>query len=189
MARLLKYGVKGGCAFRVLWMVGCMLVVADAHAHGPTRMKVTEKVVIDAPAQFVWSKIGAFDAIAQWHPAVQESPSNEGNQAGAVRRLVLNDGGVLREELESYSDKGMTYTYRIIEGIPDVLPVNSYKSWFRVSILDDNKSEVEWKGAFYRGFMGNNPPPELNDDASREVILAVYRSGLEGLKAYVEAAR
>jgi len=170
-------------------MVGLVVAsgaVSGAYAHGPTRIKVTEKVVINAPVMAVWEKVGNFDSLASWHPAVVSSPSDKGNDVGATRRLTLGGGKVVVEALESYSDKAMTYTYRIVEGAPEVLPVNSYKSWFKVTALDDETTEVEWRGAFYRAFMGNNPPPEQNDDASKKAIMGVYRGGLDALKILLE---
>ncbi len=50
-----------------------------------------------------------------------------------------------------------------------------------------DKSTVEWQGAFYRGFMNNNPPPELSDEAAAKAVKGVYRGGLDALKEKVEA--
>jgi hypothetical protein len=52
---------------------------------------------------------------------------------------------------------------------------------------EGDKSTVTWKGAFYRGFMNNDPPPELNDEAAKKAVTDVYRSGLDGLKKKIEA--
>ena len=46
---------------------------------------------------------------------------------------------------------------------------------------------VEWRGAFYRGFMNNDPPPELNDEAAKKAVSGVYRAGLDALKQKMEA--
>ena len=43
------------------------------------------------------------------------------------------------------------------------------------------KTEVEWKGAFYRGFMNNDPPPELSDEASLKAVTDLYKAGLASL--------
>ena len=50
-------------------------------------------------------------------------------------------------------------------------------------------STVEWRAAFYRGYMLNDPPPELNDAASVKAVTGVLRAGLDHLKAIAEQAR
>jgi hypothetical protein len=67
-----------------------------------------------------------------------------------------------------------------------VLPVKNYSSSISVK-GDGGKSTVEWRGAFYRGFMNNDPPPELNDDAAKKAVTGVYRAGLDALKQKMEA--
>jgi hypothetical protein len=67
-----------------------------------------------------------------------------------------------------------------------VLPVNNYSSMLSVKGEGDT-STVEWKGGFYRGFMNNDPPPELSDEAAVNAVKGVYRSGLDALKQKLEA--
>jgi hypothetical protein len=43
-----------------------------------------------------------------------------------------------------------------------------------------------WQGAFYRGFMANDPPPELNEEAAQAAVSKVYTAGLENLKKLAE---
>ena len=63
--------------------------------------------------------------------------------------------------------------------------MNNYSS--TITVKDNGgKSEVEWKGAFYRGFMNNDPPPELTDEAGIKAVTGIYKSGLEALKAKAE---
>ena len=45
---------------------------------------------------------------------------------------------------------------------------------------------VEWRGAFYRKYMNNDPPKGEDDDAALSAITGVYKSGLENLKAVLE---
>jgi hypothetical protein len=45
---------------------------------------------------------------------------------------------------------------------------------------------VEWKAAFYRGYMNNDPPPELNDEASEKGVGDWIKASLANLKAKVE---
>jgi carbon monoxide dehydrogenase subunit G len=154
-----------------------------AGAHGPTRQKVVEQITLDAPPDVVWAKIRNFDALKDWHPAIAESPADKGNEEGSVRSLVLKDGGRLTEALESYDDARMKYAYRAKDG--GALPVTNYTSTISVR-AEGGKTVVEWRGAFYRGYPKNDPPPELNDEAAVRAITGVYRLGLDNLKKIVD---
>ena len=78
------------------------------------------------------------------------------------------------------------FKYEITEVDVKVLPVNQYYAVVTVT-GDDKTSTVKWKGAFYRGFMQNDPPPELNEKAAIAAVSGIYKSGLEALKAKLEA--
>jgi carbon monoxide dehydrogenase subunit G len=153
-------------------------------AHGPTRQKVVEQITIDAPAAVVWGRIKDFDALKDWHPAVAESPADKGNEEGSVRELKLKGGGALIETLESWNDSQMKYSYRAKNG--GALPVTNYTSTIAVR-ADGGKSVVEWRGAFYRGYPNNDPPPDQNDEAAVAAVTGVYQAGLANLKKIVEA--
>lgn len=175
------------CPPRRLALAAGALVLAalaqSAAAHGPTRQKVAETVTIDAPAAKVWALMGDFAALAAWHPAVAASPADKGNQVGSVRQLRLKNGGELVETLEAYDAAQMRYSYRAKNG--GALPVTNYTSTIRVT-ADGSKSQVEWRGAFYRGFPNNDPPPDQNDEAAVRAVTGVYQSGLAALKALAE---
>jgi hypothetical protein len=156
---------------------------APAYAHGPTRQKVVETVKIAAPASVVWAKIKDFDALKNWHPAVEASPADKGNTEGSVRQVSLKGGGALVETLERYDDTAMRYSYRVKDG--GALPVTNYTSTISV-IGDATSAVVEWRGAFYRGYPNNDPPPDRNDEAAVKAVTAVYQSGLANLKKLVE---
>jgi carbon monoxide dehydrogenase subunit G len=167
-------------------LVASLLLAASASslAHGPTRQKVTEKVTIEAPADAVWAAIKNFNGLKDWHPAVAQSPADKGNAEGSVRTLKLKDGGTLVETLESYDEAQKKYSYRAKDG--GALPVTNYTATLSV-VADGGKSVVEWRGAFYRGFPNNNPPPEQNDEAALKAVTGVYRSGLGNLKKLIES--
>ena len=163
-----------------------LLLVASASslAHGPTRQKVTEKIAIEAPPDAVWAAIKNFTGLKDWHPAVAESPADKGNTVGSVRTLKLKGGGTLVETLESYDDAQKKYSYRAKDG--GALPVTNYTATLSV-VADGGKSVVEWRGAFYRGYPNNNPPPEQNDEAALKAVTGVYQSGLGNLKKLIES--
>ena len=158
-----------------------------AEAHGPTRQKVTETIEINAPAEKVWSVIGDFQDMS-WHPAVTKQEGTGGNEVNvATRTLTLPDGNVLEEALEKYDAAKMSYFYRITNDTVKFLPVNNYSSTITVKPNGADKSTVEWRGAFYRGYMNNDPPPELNDEAAIAAVTGIYKAGLEALKTKVES--
>ena len=156
-------------------------------AHGPSRQKVIETVEINAPADKVWAMIGNFQDMS-WLPPVEKTAGTGGNDAGAKRTLTLKGGATIDEALTTYKADAKSYSYEITTVDVKVLPVNNYSATIRVTGEGD-KSTVEWKGAFYRGFVNNDPPPELNDEAAVKAVTGVYRAGLDALKAKVEGAK
>lgn len=160
-----------------------LLSTSLALAHGPTRQKVTEKVTINAPVAKVWALVKDFDALSKWHPAVAESPADKGNTVGSVRSLKLKDGGALEETLEDYSAEKMMIKYRAKDG--GALPVSNYSSTLTVQ-AEGSGTVVQWRGAFYRAYPNNNPPPGQDDEAAIKAITGVYQSGLANLKKLAE---
>jgi carbon monoxide dehydrogenase subunit G len=167
-------------------LLSCALLASagPSLAHGPTRQKVTEDVTINATADAVWAKVKNFNALKDWHPAVADSADDKGNVVGSLRTVKLMDGGTLLETLEGYDDAKKKYNYRAKDG--GALPVTNYTS--TLTVLDEGgKAKVEWRGAFYRGYPNNNPPPEQNDEAALAAVTGVYKSGLANLKQIMEA--
>ena len=156
-----------------------------AEAHGPSRQKVVESIEINAPAEKVWAAIGKFQDMT-WHPAIGKTEGTGDNGTGAKRTMTLKSGGTIEEALTAYKADAMTYAYEITTVDVKTLPVSNYSSSIRVS-GEGAKSTVEWKGAFYRGYVNNDPPAELNDAAAIAAVTGVYKAGLEALKAKLEA--
>ncbi|KQP68685.1 SRPBCC family protein [Methylobacterium sp. Leaf112] len=160
------------------------LVSFGAQAHGPTRKKVEETVEINATPDKVWAVISNFQDMS-WLPPVEKTEGKGGNEIKATRTLTLKGGATVDEELYKYSADKMSYSYRITKVDVKTLPVNDYSSTIKVEDAG-GKTKVSWDGAFYRGYMNNDPPPELNDEASQKAVRGLYRTGLDALKAKVE---
>lgn len=158
------------------------LVPAVALAHGPTRQKITVTREVTADPAEVWAAIGNFQDMS-WHPAVHSTAGEGGNAIDATRVLTLGeDGGpTIDEVLYKYSDEKMSYSYRITDVKVEVLPVTNYSSHLTVKPRAGGGSLIEWRGAFYRGYPNNDPPPELNDEAAIKAATAVYEAGLDAL--------
>lgn len=168
-------------------VIATPLLTPSAEAHGPTRKKITETIEINAPPEKVWAVIGNFQDMS-WHPAVVKQEGKGGDAIDATRRLTLPNDGTIDEVLVKYDAAKMSYSYRITAVDVKVLPVTNYSSTITVLPGADGKtSTVEWRGAFYRGYPNNDPPPELNDDAAIAAVTAVYKGGLEALKKKIES--
>lgn len=155
-----------------------------AQAHGPSRQKVTETIEINAPADKVWAVIGNFQDMG-WHPAFVKTEGTGGNDVNATRKLTLGGGGTIDEKLIKYDAAGKSMSYEITAVDVKVVPVTNYAATLNVKGEGD-KSTVEWKGAFYRGYVNNDPPPELSDEAAVKAITGVFKDGLAALKKKVE---
>jgi mxaD protein len=159
--------------------------VLTAHAHGPTPQKVEEKIDIAAPPDKVWGLIKDFGAISTWSPAVTKSEGTGGNGNGATRTITLKTGE-LTEGLDYYSEKEMSYLYRLSKEKIDVLPVSSYTAEITVKPGADGGSLVTWVARLYRADTGNEPSPDKNDAAATKAMKAFITEGLTGLKAKAE---
>ncbi len=116
----------------------------------------------------LWELIGGFNALPQWHPAVQKSELEEG---GSVRRLSLAGGGEIVERLERMSDDQYAYTYSIVDS---PLPVKDYSATLKLE--DDGKGgcKVTWSGSFAADGM-----PEQD---AMKVVEGIYRAGFDNLR-------
>jgi mxaD protein len=156
---------------------------APALAHGPTPQKAEEKITISASPAKVWEVLKEFGDVS-WNAAVKKSDASGGNGNGATRTISL-DGGSLVEGLDEYSEKDMSYGYRLSTENLEALPVSFYSSTIAVGPAGEG-SEVVWTGRFYRGDTSNFPPENLNDESAAKAMTAFMRAGLQSLKAKVE---
>ncbi|MBP0614474.1 SRPBCC family protein [Jiella sp. KSK16Y-1] len=164
-----------------------MILPGIAAAHGPTRQKASVTITIDAAPEKVWAVIGNFGDMS-WHPKVALTDAPKGNEKGSVRTLGYTSGGMMEEELSKYDAGKMSYSTFIGHVNIDVLPATNYSSTITVKPADGGaKSDVTWRAAFYRGYPNNDPPAELNDEASVKGVTDFITEGLENLKKTVES--
>ncbi|MQA84869.1 MAG: SRPBCC family protein [Streptosporangiales bacterium] len=102
-------------------------------------------IVINAPADAVWSYLRDFGNLNEWIPAVKTSEIEGGgpaDQIGCVRRLELQDGALIREALLALDDPERSYTYEFVES---PFPVRSYRATIRVApVTEGGQTFVEW---------------------------------------------
>ncbi|MFC5136824.1 SRPBCC family protein [Actinomycetospora rhizophila] len=140
---------------------------------------VLASAVVPADPDTVWRVVRDFDGLPTWHPAISVSEL-EGDprtdQVGAVRRLTLGDGGIVRESLVARDDRERRLTYAILE-CP--FPVRDYRSTIRVHpVTSTGESFVAWSVLF---------DCDLADAERLSALFAedVFGSGLSGLIAHL----
>ena len=124
---------------------------------------------LPVPAQMVWATIGGFNALPDWHPAVEKSEVEE-DGGNTLRRLHLAGGGQIVERLEKVDDKERVYSYSILSG---PLPVADYTATIRVKDTGAGCSVV-WSSEFEA-----SGAPESDAVAA---IRGIYETGFENLK-------
>ena len=172
----------------LLVVLGCLLYVGQSFAHGPSRLKVEESIIVKAPAAKVWALIGDFCTIDKWAPGIVRSDCQGGNAVGATRVLTIKEAGgaQIAEELQKYDAAAMSYKYKITKTDMALLPVTTYAAFLSVQDNGDGSSTVQWRGGFYRGHPNNNPPAERNDEAATKAVRGSYQAGLARIKELAE---
>src|SRR5215471_3174144 len=88
--------------------------------------------IIEAPIDRVWTVLRDFNSHDRWHPAVERSEiemDEPSAKVGCVRKFVLRDGSVLREQLLSLSDRDRNFRYFLVEA---PLPLRNYVAEIRL---------------------------------------------------------
>ena len=129
--------------------------------------KISMSTDLNASADQVWKLIGGFNALPDWHPAIEKS---ELTQEGQTRTLSLAGGGRIVEKLEKVDDGARTYTYSIIDS---PLPVKNYTATITVTGEGDN-STIEWSSEYEAAGASNAE--------ALETIEGIYQAGFDNLK-------
>ena len=162
-----------------------IFLFSSALAHGPSRQKVSITIDIDAPVEKVWQIISNFKEF-KWNENVKDSKTSS-NEVGSERVISFKGGGAIKQKLEKLNSEKKMVSWRVVETDNKILPVNSYASKIFVKADGDNRTSVTYKSGFYRGFMGNDPPPELNDENSKKKVEEFIEGNLKGLKKIAES--
>jgi mxaD protein len=179
-------------------LAALLLFTSLANAHGPVRQDTDESITINAPAEKVWVVIKDFGDIATWHSGVFTSTSEGGNLKGGTRVLTLKDGNTVTEELKKYDEAKFAYAYKITsmstvrtityagneEKVP-AIPVDNFSATISLEPKGDT-TVVTWKAGYYRAYMNNNPPEELNETTANAAVKEFISTGLIDLKALAE---
>ncbi len=130
--------------------------------------KIDMKTNLSVSPDEAWKLIGQFNALPDWHPAVEKSELDE---EGSMRRLSLAGGGTIVEKLVKLDDNERVYTYSIVDS---PWPVANYTSMIRVRDDGDGKSTVEWSSEF-------DAAGGASENEAMDTIAGVYQAGLDNL--------
>jgi hypothetical protein len=130
--------------------------------------EVRRSAALAASAAEVWSLIGGFNDVPDWHPGAAGSRLEE--VGGETRRVIaLKGGGTLVERLVAHDADAMSCTYAIVDG---PLPVTGYQSTLSVRPAGSG-CEVHWSGTF--------EPAGVAEDKAKEIVASIYDAGLGAL--------
>jgi len=126
---------------------------------------------INAPADEVWKLVANFGELDQFVEAITNC-TTEGTGVGTVRTLTLQDGGEVKEKLESLDVDNRVLTYSIAES---PMPIENYTGTLEVKSIDNGQSEFIWSSEF--------EADEGVEDEMKEAMEGLYTLGVEGLKS------
>lgn len=121
-------------------------------------------VELSAPSDEVWSVIGEFGSIADWHPLIASAEVVDIDGV-THRHLTTSDGELILERLIEFSPRH--YSYEIVDA---PLPVADYRAHF--SCVDEGDGcHVFWSAYF-----------EATDPAADDIVAAIYEEGLAAIR-------
>jgi hypothetical protein len=131
---------------------------------------LTRSTDVDATPAAVWSAIGPFCAIKDWHPAI--ATCTDDGKTPPTRTLVTKDGKATFVEPETARDDAKhLYSYTFV-GQP--LPVSQYEGTIKVLAKADGTSTVVWHGTY--------TPLAGKDKEVKDALTGIYESGLAAIK-------
>jgi NADPH:quinone reductase-like Zn-dependent oxidoreductase len=140
-------------------------------------IQVRRSTIIDAPVDEVWAILRDFNGHERWHPAVAESRIEDGraaDEAGCVRRFRLADGGELREQLLTLSDRDRRFSYCILDA---PIPLIDYVANVSLKpVTDGNRTYWEWSSSFAA-------PQDRAAELATLVGEGIYEAGFAAVRA------
>ncbi len=112
-------------------------------------IKVYVSAVMDASIDQAWGVLRDFNGLPDYHPFFATSfieDDKPADRIGCVRNFTDHDGGRIREELLTLSDREYVCCYRILEA---GLPVRNYVAEMRLTpVTVSNQTFGEWWAEF-----------------------------------------
>jgi hypothetical protein len=130
---------------------------------------LSRSVDVDGAPSAVWSAIGPFCAIRDWHPAI--ATCTEDGKSPSTRTLVTKDGKATFVELQiSEAGAKNQYSYSFVSS---PLPVTHYRSTLKVTARG-NGSKVTWSGDY--------TPDNGKEKDADQALAGIYETGLQAIK-------
>jgi hypothetical protein len=132
---------------------------------------LSRSVEVDGTPAQIWSLIGDFCAIRDWHPAIG-SCTEDGNNP-PTRTLVTKDGKATFVELQTAANREKhLYGYTFVSS---PLPVTHYQSILKVTSKGSGHSEITWSGEYM---------PDAGKEKDADAALSgIYETGLAAIRA------
>ncbi len=132
--------------------------------------------VIDAPIDKVWEVVRGYNAMPNWHPAVDRSEIEDGlhpDTVGCIRNFYLADGQNVREQLIALSDLDFSFSYSMIDtglGLYDYIASVELRP-----ITDGERTYIQWTAEF-------TTAPGEEEEKENMVANDVFQGGFNALK-------
>jgi len=134
--------------------------------------------IIDIPSGIIWNEMKHFDRVLNWIPGGSESSiSVKGKGVGAIRDITLITQGYVQHELVAYSDKDLSFSYKLTDGKP--VGMQDYVVVAKIIPIDDNNSEIRWVGKV-------ESDKRLNEDDVAEALSVALNNMVTGLIALLK---
>ena len=134
--------------------------------------------ITDIPSQTIWNEMKHFDRVLNWVPGGNESSiSVKGKGVGAIRDITLITQGYVQHELVAYSDKELSFSYKLTDGKP--VGMQDYIVVAKIIPIDENNSEIRWVGKV-------ESDKRLNEDDVAEALSVALNNMVTGLIALLK---
>ena len=134
--------------------------------------------ITDIPSEVIWNEMKHFDRVLNWVPGGNESSiSVKGKGVGAIRDITLITQGYVQHELVAYSDKELSFSYKLTDGKP--VGMQDYVVVAKIIPIDENNSEIRWVGKV-------ESDKRLNEDDVAEALSVALNNMVTGLIALLK---
>jgi hypothetical protein len=143
--------------------------------------RVVKSTIIDAPVDRVWAILRDFNGFDRWLPPIKASAIERHLPAdliGCIRRVQLQDGAEVREQLLGLSDLEMTFSYCLLD---TPIPLFNYVAHVRLlPVTDGNRTFWHWEARF-------TAPPAAEPDMTHLVAELIFQAGFDSVRNNYEA--